>query len=111
MRFTVYFNSRRQWFIVELHDVTPNTFERRGGGRWGYYQPEAERQNRRGKFGEVHLVASRVRPDLVVHELHHLFIYWMRCKHIAITPINEERLVMRFDEMVRNFYREYERNF
>ena len=107
IEFTFYFNRRRQWIDVTLHDVSPQTFVRRNGTRWGYYQSETLRNDRRGKFGEIHLVASRVTPDLAAHELFHLLADWLRCKGMTITPQNEERLAWLFDEMTRNFWREY----
>ena len=75
--FRVYFNRRRQYVSVFLHEVSPQTFHRRGGGRWGYYVP-AEVRGRIGKFGELHFVLDRVRPDVVAHELLHLLADRMR---------------------------------
>jgi hypothetical protein len=43
----------------------------------------------------------------VAHELFHLLADWMRCKEMQITPQNEERLAWIFDEMTRNFWREF----
>ena len=103
---TIHFNRRRQWITVTLHDVSPQTFVRRNGTRWGYYQAETFRHDRRGKFGEVHLVASRVTPDLVAHELMHVLLDWIHCRDID-TRRNEERLACLLDEMTRNFWREY----
>ena len=107
--FRVYFNGRRQWLEVMLHDVSPSTFERRNGTPWGYYQAAAERKDRSGKFGEIHLVRARVRHDLAAHELFHVLADWMGCKGMQITPQNEERLALFFDELTRNFWRAYER--
>ena len=109
-RFNVYFNRRRQWITVTLHDVSPKTFVKRNGTWWGYYQADTERRTRRGKFGEIHLVAGRVTVDLVAHELFHLLADWMRCKEMQITPQNEERLAWIFEEMTRNFWREMRKN-
>ena len=105
--FRFYFNRRKQWCDVVIHDVSVDTFVRHNGTRWGYYQAESERHNRRGKFGEIHIVLGRVTADLVAHELFHLFADWLRCKDMQITPKNEERLAWLFDEVTRNFWREY----
>jgi hypothetical protein len=102
--FIVRFNNRRQYFEVHLEDVSPATFHRRGGGRWAYFLPTWEHP-RRGRFGEIHIVRSRCRPDTVAHELLHLWISWMRAKDIVITPRNEEQLVGLYDSMVRAFWR------
>lgn len=107
--FRVYFNRKTQWFEVFLEDVSPETFHRQGGGRWGYFLPTWERP-RVGKFGEIHLVSSRVRPDVVAHELLHLWIAWLQAKGVIITSRNEEILVLLYDELIRHFWKEFERN-
>ncbi len=106
--FRVFFNRKNQWFNVFLHDVSPNTFQRRKSGRWGYWLATWSNP-RRGLFGEIHLVRSRVRPDVVVHELDHLRCEWLFARNMAITPKNEEWWCTFGDELVRKFYREYER--
>lgn len=105
--FRVYFNRRKQWYDVVLHDVNPTTFQNRGGGRWGYYENNPDRDNRKGLFGTVHLVKSRVREDLVAHELFHLLCDWMRSRSMQLLPSNEERFAELMDSLVRGFYREY----
>ena len=110
MNFRVYFNNRRQWLEVVLHDVSPSTFKRWSGTPWGYYQAAAERKDRSGKFGEIHLVRERVRHDLAAHELFHVLADWLGCKNMQITSQNEERLAGLFDEMIRNFWRAFERS-
>lgn len=104
--FRVYFRRKLQFFDVFLHDVLPETFQKGGGGRWGYFICNG-RYKRKGKFGEIHLVESRVRPDLVSHELDHLRMAWLFARWIIITPNNEEKFCKFGDELIRNFYREY----
>ena len=104
--FRVVFNHNRQFFKVYLHDVSPITFKRKGGGRWGYWLTTCENP-RRGLFGELHLVKSRVRPDTVSHELDHLRCAWMFKKFIIVTPKNEEWFCTMGDELHRKFWREY----
>jgi hypothetical protein len=106
--FRVFFNRNRQFFEVYLHDVHPNTFERRGGGRWGYFLC-GDDPPRFGKFGEIHLVKSRVRPDTVSHELDHLRMKWLFQRWIIVTPRNEEKFCTFGDELTRKFWREHER--
>lgn len=107
MEFRVIFNNGRQWLEVTVHEVSPATFERRNGTPWGYYQAAAGRRSRAGKFGEIHLVASRVQADVAAHELFHALADWMGAKGMQITPKNEERLATLFDELTRNFWRAY----
>jgi hypothetical protein len=104
--FLVYFNKRKQWLRIVLWDVHPTTFDRWKAGRWGYFiakwqYPEI------GEFGEVHLVRSRVREDLVVHELFHALIEWMWANRKPISSGTEERFATILDTMTRNFYKEY----
>lgn len=100
--FRVYFDKRRAWIGVYLDDVHPSTFDRHGGGRWGYFVSGGSE----GQFGDVHLVASRVRPDVVVHELFHAVAAYMLGRWCLLTPKTEERWASLLDELVRNFYRE-----
>lgn len=104
--FRVRFN-RRQWLDVFIHDVSVDTFVRRNGTRWGYYQAAEERQNKAGKFGEIHIVSGRVTPDTVAHELDHARWDWIFSNDITPSTRNEERLCKLLDEMTRNFWREY----
>lgn len=104
--FRVYFNRHRQWVDVEIHSVHPNTFQNWGGGRWEYYQPNTER-NHKGKFGEMHFVAERVRHDVVAHCLIHLYGDIMRSRGKIWTAKNEETVALQFDELTRHFWREY----
>lgn len=106
--FRLYFNRRRQYVEVYLHPVTPGTFERRGGGRWGWYAGK-ESRGREGAFGEIHLVASRVRPDVVSHELIHLLCDIMRSRGMSWTDRSEERIAAIYDELVRSFWKSYEK--
>lgn len=107
----VFFNHRRQWLEVEFHDVSANTFQRRNGTRWGYFEAKYEHP-RRGFFGEIHLLVSRRRPirqDTVAHELFHAHAEWMRSKNVALSVYNEERLATLMDELTRNFWKTYEK--
>ncbi len=104
--FRLYFNRRKQWVDVYLWDVHPDTFERWGGGRWGYYLAGSER-TRRGRFGEIHLVRSRVRADGVAHELVHVLADRMRVRNITWSTYTEERIAVWMDELTRSFWREY----
>jgi hypothetical protein len=109
--FRFYFDRRKtktavyvRFIDVYLEDISVTTFQRRKGGRWGWYLA-AEERGRSGYFGEIHLVASRVRPDLVAHELTHVLIDWLGGR--PINARNEERICRLFDELTRNFWREY----
>jgi len=106
--FKVHFNRRRQYFEVYLHNVHPRTFKRRGGGVWAYWDNVRD-SPRRGKFGEVHFVRSRLRFDTIVHELDHIRTDWMWSRGETITRKNEERYATFLDEIVRRFIRELRR--
>lgn len=105
--FRVYFNRRKQFFEVVLHDVHPNTFERKGGGRWAYYENFEERDSKLGLFGTIHCVKSRVREDVIAHELFHLLSDWIFTNGYVFSTANEEKFATFLDEITRGFYREY----
>lgn len=109
IQFRVYFNRRRQWLDVHLYNVSPRVFCNYAGTYYAYYQPETERAARRGLFGSLHFVSERMTPDTVVHELFHVLADWLRAKGMGITVYNEERLAFFFDELFRNFMREYKK--
>lgn len=104
--FKVFFNRRKQFFTVHLDDVSPATFHRQGGGRWGWFQ-ETWSSPYHGEFGTIHIVKSRVRQDVVAHELLHLWLAWLKSRDIAVTRRNEEKLVLLYDELTRHFWNEY----
>lgn len=104
--FRIYFNRRKQWLEIYVEDVSPETFKLKGGGRWGYFLPKWEK-SRKGFFGEVHLVRSRIRPDLVVHEMFHVVCEWLRARYVNLTARNEEDMAELLDELVRKFYKEH----
>lgn len=104
--FTIHFNKNKQWITIYLWDVHPTTFANWKGGRWGYFIAKWDNP-KQGFFGEVHLVKSRVREDLVVHELDHVRTEWMWANGFTITRSNEERMTSFLDELVGKFYREY----
>jgi hypothetical protein len=105
--FRVYFSRRRWYLAVYLEPVTPATFQRRGGGRWGWYLATDGRA-RKGQFGEIHLVESRVREDVVAHELAHVLFDWLGGRPV-LTDRFEERVCGLFDELTRHFWKEYEK--
>jgi hypothetical protein len=104
--FKIIFNRNKQYLNVYLHDISHETFNRKGGGRWAYFQSSWE-SPRYGLFGELHFVKSRIREDVVSHELLHVLIEWMWSNGFTITRQNEERMCEFMDELVRKFYREY----
>jgi hypothetical protein len=106
--FRVFFRRKQQFYDVYLHNTTPTTFNRRGGGRWGYFVPRWENP-KVGLFGEIHLVQSRVRYDSVQHELDHLRCAWIFGNRVNLSTRNEEWFCRFGDELIRNFYREYKK--
>lgn len=106
--FKAFFNKKRQFYEVYLWSVHPNTFDNWKGGRWGYFVYLAENP-RLGKFGEIHLVESRVRVDSVSHELDHLRCAWIFKNGITLSTRNEEWFCKFGDELTRNFWREYDK--
>lgn len=105
--FRLFFNRKKQWVDVCIHDVHPNTFERHGGGRWGYFE-YSEPLPKFGKFGELHLVETRIRVDLIAHELPHVTIRWFSSRGLDIFK-HEERFCVMIDELTRNFWKEYKK--
>lgn len=70
------------------------------------YDPE-KRKPRVGKFGEIHLVSSRIDDELVSHELLHFLIDLVRTRNGKITNRNEEKIVSEYGEMVKQFWKKY----
>lgn len=106
--FKFYFNRKKQFCEVFIHDVSNETFKRRGGGRWGYFL--ATRGNSRiGKIGELHFVKSRLRFDTIAHELFHLMVEFAWSNGEAIDRRNEERYATFLDEITRNFLKEFKK--
>ncbi len=106
--FRVYFRRRKQFFNVYLYNTTAKTFQRYGGGRWGYFVPRWE-HSKRGWFGDIHIIESRVRVDVVQHELDHLRLEWIFANEINLSTYNEEWFCKFGDELIRNFYKAYEK--
>lgn len=108
---TVYFNDDRQWVEFYLHDISPEGFYYRGGGRWGYYHsswtPRKDGKPKLGKFGEIHLVESRIREDVIAHEVFHLFWDWVLANKFKLNTRNEEKFAKFVDEIIGKFYKEY----
>src|SRR5512139_1800110 len=107
--FIVHFNRGKQFFEAYLWEVHPTTFERWGGGRWGYWHDLRE-NDKVGKFGEMHFVKGRLRIDTIIHELDHLRTDWMWSRGFTITRNNEERMATFLDELTRRFVRELKKN-
>lgn len=101
--FSFKFDRNRQIINVYLWDVHPNTFKSWKMGRWGCFD------SRDNILGDLHFVKSRVREDLVVHELFHALTEWMWRTGITVTRKNEEKIAETLDEMVRKFYRQYKK--
>lgn len=101
--FVFYFNKKKQWVRVFLWDVHPTTFKSWGGGRWGYFQATYD-SPKSGEFGELHFVKSRLRFDVVYHELRHLCTEWMWANGETITRKNEERIIS-FEDKIANSFR------
>lgn len=112
-QFRVYFRRRRQYFDVFLWDVHPNTFASWDAGRWAYVDFTGKEHPRKGKFADLHLVKSRLRHDVIRHELDHIRINWMFNgdgsgeRQAIITPFNEEWFCEFGDELENKFWREY----
>jgi hypothetical protein len=102
--FRVYFNNHRQWLTITLHDVSPDTFNRWGNGRWGVFT--ATWQNpKQGEFGTVEFVQSRLRFDTISHEVFHAVWEWAWANR-WLAPRYEERLAEMTDRLTRGIVRE-----
>ena len=107
--FQIRFNRKRQSINVFLWDVHPTTFSNWKMGRWGVFIPKWSSPSS-GFFGSIHFVDSVKRPlrvDTVTHELLHTWIEWIWANRTGVINRNEETMVSLYDELVRNFYREY----
>jgi len=100
--FRFYFNRRKQYCEVSLWDVHPDTFAKWGAGRWAYFQASYD-DPRKGYFGELHFVKSRLRYDVVNHELFHLFTEWIWAGGETVTRVNEEKCAIFFDNITNSF--------
>jgi hypothetical protein len=110
MKFRVYFNDNKQYVIFHLADDV-KAF-RRKNQCWAYYIAADERRTRRGLFGHIHLPHEKFvnMSELISHEVQHLMIDWVLCrKDGKLTPRNEERIATITGEIVKRFWREYER--
>lgn len=103
--FILKFNEKKQYVEVFLHEVHPNTFQRKKGGRWGYFIATWKNRNS-GKFGEIHFVKSRLRFDVIAHEILHALMEWRWENGETFTRKNEERLIGYLDRMVWRFLKE-----
>lgn len=104
--FRVFFSKKRQFLDVYLYEVHPNTFAKWDAGYWAYFIATWENP-KQGKFGELHIVRSRIREDTVVHEIAHVVWEWMFANNIKFIRSNEEKFATKMDEIFRNFYRGY----
>lgn len=104
--FNIYFNKNKQWVKIILWDVHPNTFANWRGGRWGYFISTYENP-KIGEFGEVHLVKSRIREDVIAHEMFHVMVEWMWSNGETITRKNEERYTEFLDQLVGKFFKQF----
>ena len=104
--FIVFFNKKRQWLNIYIHDVHPITFSNWGGGRWAYFVAKWENP-KSGLFGEIHFVKRGIRESTVVHELDHARTEWMYANGFTITRQNEEKMATLLDSLVGNFYGQY----
>ena len=101
-RLTYIYRKRTYVVPVYLWDVHPNTFENWGNGRWGCFIPTPDLD----MFGELHFVKSRLRFDLVDHELFHVFVETIWSHGETITRRNEESMADFKDYLTRIFLRE-----
>lgn len=98
--FKIYFRNKKQWIEVYLEDVSPKTFKKHGGGRWGYFLPTWEHE-KDGIFGEIHFVKSSIRLDTVAHEVFHAVNEWAWSNGEVVTRKNEEFYAKLDDEIFR----------
>ena len=98
--FKVYFNNRKQWIDVYIEDVSPETFNAKGGGRWGYFIATWDNPTS-GVFGEIHLVKSKLRLDTVAHEVFHAVVERAWANGVVIVRRNEETYAKLCDKLFR----------
>ncbi len=106
--FSLNFNNRRQFIEIYLWE-SPRKFYRRFGDCIGIYLDHRGRQVRRGKFGEIHLIVGKIDHELVAHELLHFMVDLVRARNGSITKRNEEKIVSEYGDVIKQFWRKYER--
>ena len=106
--FQVYFHRKQQWLDVYIEDVTPETFARHDGGRWAYFS-YTRPHTRTGLFGDLHFVKSRLRQDVVAHELLHVLLQLIESRNGALNERTEEHWCLQYDSLTRAFWKAYKR--
>lgn len=106
--FQLKFNNHRQHIDVFIW-ASPRKFYNQFGDCIGIYIPEKSRQPKRGKFGEINLLQDKIDHELVAHELLHFIIDLVRYRNGGITPRNEEKIVSEYGDLVKKFWRKYEK--
>lgn len=96
--FKVAFNKGRQWINIYLESVSPKTFEKKGGGRWGYFLATWKNPNS-GEFGEIHFVKSNISLVTVSHEVFHAVAEHAWISGESINRRNEEFYACMTDEI------------
>lgn len=113
-RFKVKFNRGKQWFYVNIYDVSVYRFNKWAGTRWGFYWQHPQRNRYKGYFGSVNIVKCRShRIDLYVHEaMLHLLKDWSKSRGLDLNnDRREEELAWLLDELYRNYLRAWGRHF
>ena len=101
------FNKGKQSTVVYLYDCDPRTFYKWAKTPYGFYVASSPRKPKSGTFGEIHLVWKYITNDMVAHELKHLWFDWIFANDYVISTRTEERHSIVFEEMTRNFWKEY----
>ena len=104
--FDLFFNSRRQWVRVTIWEVARD-FYAKFGDCIGIYWGNEDRKPKVGEFGQIHLLQSKLDDELASHELLHFLIDLVRTRNGQITPRNEEKIVSEYGQMVKQFWKKY----
>lgn len=107
--FRVPFNGNKQYYEVHLHDCTVRAFNKWAKTNWGFYWGDRKPRNRyKGYFCDVHLLAYRVEPNTVSHELWHVVKWWAKSRGLDLnSDRREEDIAWVVGEIYANFWREY----
>jgi len=108
IEFPLKFNNGRQYIQIRVWS-SPRKFYNKFGDCIGIYFRYRDRKPRVGKFGEINLVQAHTDHELVAHELLHFLIDLVRERNGEITKRNEERIVSEYGNLIKRFWRIYDK--
>lgn len=113
-RIIVRFNDNKQSVLFVVGENIKAFRKRNNCDAW--YGTQAGRKRNKGRIGSIHLPSMvgmrRIEyNELITHEVTHLLIDWTltRARSLSFVRRNEEQMATMAGEIVRKFWRGYER--